>query len=358
MFYVFYFLKGVTLKTESDGRMFPSTDDSKTIIHSLLETAKRLGIELVTRAKVMSLHSSSEGSKHSNTHRFDVSVRISERRDLKDGSSVVKSVGMNSAEVSVVKSAVKSGLQDFTCDSVLVCPGSSREVMKWLSCLGHDIVKPVPSLFTLNLQESKSDMPGSWLSGLAGISVENAILTLTDCQVDKSPSSSPSMSSSGPLLITHTGLSGPAALRLSAYGARQFSEAHYSACIEVNWLSRSGDFPKVLKELKTFRTSHLRSKLVYTFCPLTHGDHTKDIPSPSVNKRDKGVDSPILPKRLWDALLQHVGIPTDIRWASLSDEHVLRIATALLRTKVNMVRDIHTHELALSHLFISLCSCV
>ena len=170
---------GVQLKREEDGRMFPVTDSSQTIIDCLLTEAKTAGIRLFTRKGI-------ESARVRTTGGFDLK--------LSDGESIA-------------------------CDRLLLATGGCRSIggAELARSLGHTIEPPVPSLFSLHV-------PAPWLRSLPGISVSNVELS-----VEK-------LRERGPLLITHNGISGPAVLRLSAWGARILHERDYHFRLRVNWI--------------------------------------------------------------------------------------------------------------------------
>ncbi len=163
--------RGVKLKVEADGRIFPTTDCSQTIIDCLLQEAKKLGVEIRLR------------------HRIGVLERTENC----------------------------FALDDLRCKKLLLATGSGADGHQWAEKLGHTIQKPVPSLFTFNV-------PDSPLKELSGIAVESAELSLGG------------LTMRGPLLITHFGFSGPAALKLSAWGARVLHEHGYKMELSINWL--------------------------------------------------------------------------------------------------------------------------
>jgi predicted Rossmann fold flavoprotein len=179
--------RGVQLKTEADGRMFPNTDNSQTIIDCLLREATRYNVQIIMQSEVRSLESGIEGEKWI--------IHTSDARLL---------------------------TPDFVC---IACGGYPKSSMfQWLKDLGHTIEEPVPSLFTFN-------MPGNAITALMGVSVEKATVKVTGTKLVQQ----------GPLLITHWGMSGPVILRVSAWGARQLSAMNYQFRILVNWL---GDQPE------------------------------------------------------------------------------------------------------------------
>lgn len=168
--------RGVDLKTESDGRMFPTTDTSETIIHCLLTEAKKLGVEIAMRQKV-------EG--------------------------ITKEEGLFLIQLEE---------KEIFASALLLATGSSPQGYEWAKQLGHTIEQPVPSLFTFNV-------PTSPLLDLAGISVK------AELHIRGMP-----YSQTGPVLLTHWGFSGPAAIKLSAWAARELHEKNYQVELIVNWL--------------------------------------------------------------------------------------------------------------------------
>ncbi len=172
--------RGVKLKTESDGRMFPETNTSQTIIDCLLKEANNYNIEILMNCEVTEI-------------------------ETQDG--VFKLKTLNS----------KLRTSNFLCIASGGYPKSSQ--FNWLKQLGHTIEEPVPSLFTFN-------MPGNTITELMGVSVEHATVKVVGTKLQEQ----------GPLLITHWGLSGPAILKTSALGARELAEKNYHFSIQVNWL--------------------------------------------------------------------------------------------------------------------------
>jgi predicted Rossmann fold flavoprotein len=175
--------RGVPLKTESDGRMFPMTDSSRTIIDCLLQSAISAGVALRSNASVDRVRRRSGG-----------------------GFVVVLANG-----------------EEIEGDRLLLATGGCRSAAlgQLAVSLGHTLEPPVPSLFTLRID-------AAWLRELAGISVEDVEVSAPDRRLRER----------GPLLVTHWGLSGPVILRLSAWGARQLSAVDYRFDLRVNWLPR------------------------------------------------------------------------------------------------------------------------
>lgn len=172
--------RGVKLKTESDGRMFPTTDDSNTIANCLREAARKAGVRVELRTSLLKVEKNQKGG-------FRLEVR-------------------NEAGVFFLRTK-----------KLLIATGSDRKTLETVQSLGHTVVEPVPSLFTFNVKDSR-------IEGLSGVAVERVVLKMD------------SITTRGALLITHWGMSGPAVLRLSACGARELYEKKYHAKLVVNWL--------------------------------------------------------------------------------------------------------------------------
>lgn len=227
--------RGVELKTEEDGRMFPVTDSSQTIIDCFLQETHRLGVEVLTRQAVQDF-------------------------SLKDtGWEIITKT------------------DQFTASQLVVACGSNPKMWNLIKSLGHTIVTPVPSLFTFDVSDPR-------IKELPGISLEATVEVVGT-----------NLTSQGALLITHWGLSGPAILRLSAWGARELS-AMPSFEIRINWLNGSA-VERVLSKLKENKIllarQHVRSSAPFS-----------------------------LPKRLWQSLCTASGILGEKRWADLSREQL------------------------------------
>lgn len=164
------------------------------------------------------------------------------------------------------------------CDRILLATGSNPQAYRWLKDLGHTVEATVPSLFTFNLPDPR-------LQDLAGVSVSDARVKLPDAGKLLAEQS-------GPLLITHWGLSGPAVLKLSAWGARFLHEHQYQTPLIVNWLPQYTE--ESLRNTLLAVKSQLPRRQVTTSCPLA------------------------VPKRLWLSLATTVGITGETRWAEVS----------------------------------------
>ena len=227
--------RGVELKTEADGRMFPVTDSSQTIMNCLLAESTKYKVDIRMNRDVKLLEKKGE--------LFHIT--------LSDGSVL-------------------------EADAVCVACGGFPKVsmFDWLQPFGHTIVEPVPSLFTFNL-------PGDTITELMGVSVTEASVKIVGTKMEES----------GPLLITHWGLSGPAVLRLSAWGARDLAQQQWRFGIMVNWLP-------------AFNENSLREQ----FQELRFSIAAQKIGQKNVFG---------LPARLWEFILHRSGINADLRWADL-----------------------------------------
>jgi predicted Rossmann fold flavoprotein len=212
--------EGVKLKTEADGRMFPVTDDSETIIEALMFAAKKAGVVILTNVLVQKV-------EYLGTNKFDITLKNRE---------------------------------NILCDRLLLATGSSPSGYAIARSLGHELEPPVPSLFTFNIKDSK-------LHELAGVSVNPAIVKLiSSVNSEKKKSSRNQLEQSGALLITHWGLSGPAVLKLSAWAARELHECNYQAKLAVNWIPslKAEAVKQILLSAKTDQPK----KFISNYCPV------------------------------------------------------------------------------------------
>ncbi len=234
---------GVALKIEDDGRMFPVSDSSQTIIDCFLLATQKLGIQVLTGQSVQSIFKATDYWKVETNHEM------------------------------------------FACDKLIMTTGSNPKIWEMLTQLGHSIVPPVPSLFTFNIKDARiKDLMG--LSAFANVKVKGSKLE-----------------ASGPLLITHWGMSGPGILRLSAWGARKLFDKHYQFTLEVNWLNKIS-FEEAIDTLKNLKQEHAKK---------------------AVNKK-----SPFeFPNRLWESLVLASNIDADTKWANLSKKQLTNLANQL-----------------------------
>lgn len=238
---------GVELKIEEDGRMFPVSNSSQTIIDCFTTATKKLGIQVLTGQSVQSIYKS----------------------ETSDGNFW----------------KIETQNEQYICKKLVLATGSNPKMWEMIQEFGHSIVSPVPSLFTFNIKDTRiKELPG--VSAQVSVKVKDTKLTST-----------------GPLLVTHWGMSGPAILKLSAWGARTLFEKNYQFTIFVNWLNDidTEDAEKILKELKQ--------------------EHSKK----TVSKK-----SPFeFPNRLWESLVLASGIFEETKWADLSKIQLQNLSNQL-----------------------------
>jgi predicted Rossmann fold flavoprotein len=234
---------GVELKIEEDGRMFPTSDNSQTIIDCFLSATQKLGIQIITGQSVQSIFKAENYWKVETNH------------------------------------------ETFACEKLIMTTGSNPKIWDMLTELGHNIVSPVPSLFTFNIKDSRiKDLMG--LSAFAKVKVKGSKLEAY-----------------GPLLITHWGMSGPGILRLSAWGARELFDKNYQFTLQVNWLNEV-TFEEAMDTLKELKQEHAKK---------------------TVSKK-----SPFeLPNRLWESLVIASEIDSERKWADLSKKQLTDLANQL-----------------------------
>ncbi len=239
--------RNVPLKTEADGRMFPESNDSQTIIDCLLREATKYNVELMLNYEVR-----------------EIIVENSSFKLLTPDSRLLTS--------------------DYLCIACGGYPKSSQ--MEWLQKTGHSFETPVPSLFTFNIPNNK-------ITELMGVSIENATVKIAGTKLQEQ----------APLLITHWGMSGPAVLKLSAWGARQLADKNYHFEISVNWLGNRNE-NELREEWLFFRDRFAAQKI--------------------------GNKNPFeLPNRLWLYLLRESFIDESLRWAELTSKQQNKLIQTL-----------------------------
>ena len=234
--------RGVKLKTETDGRMFPVTNNSQTIIDCLLKEANKCSVD----------------------------IRMNKE---------VKQLAVGGEQLAIGKrqwSLVLKDEEQMEADFICIASGGYPKILQysWLKNAAHTIEEPVPSLFTFN-------MPGNAITTLMGVVVENVTVKILGSK----------LSESGPLLITHWGMSGPAILKLSAWGARELAKCNWQFSITINWIPE-------------FNENSLREKMQELRFKLA---------AQKIINRNPFV----LPNRLWEYLLKQSGIKDELRWADL-----------------------------------------
>ncbi|GAB2939926.1 NAD(P)/FAD-dependent oxidoreductase [Hymenobacter coalescens] len=250
--------RGVKLKTEADGRMFPVTDSSETIAQALEEAARRTGVRVL------------------------LSTAADLIEPLPSGFRLTLSGAQAPARALQVR-------------KLLVATGGSPKSAgyDWLRQLGHSVCEPVPSLFTFNV-------PDSPLKELMGVSVPHARVVLAGEKLEYE----------GPLLVTHWGVSGPAVLKLSAWGARRLSELQYTGTALISWVPAHKE-ESLRQWLHTYRAE---------------------------NGKKTVLSNPLfgLPQRLWRTLVEQAGIGAETRWSELAGKLQNRLIELLLRTPLGV----------------------
>ena len=243
---------GVELKTEEDGRIFPVTDSSQTVIDCLTGVAKGKGIKAKNNCCVHRIDKSDDGSFR---------------------------IWINDAE------------DPIEVDYLLVATGGIRSANSrdLLESLGHEFTSPVPSLFTFEVKDDQ-------LTELSGLSVPSACVGIDSF----------GMKSTGPLLITHWGLSGPVILKLSALGARELEQLNYQFKIHVNWLGEEWNSKKLSQKIESERSSN-GSRKILKRSPI------KDVPN-----------------RLWNRIVSGAGIADGQIWSELTRQATAKIIKSLI----------------------------
>ena len=269
----FFEERGVLLKTEADGRMFPVTDSSQTIIDCFLAETEKRGIKVLKQSAVR-----------------NIAPKMSKSKDDVD------------------RWIVQSVKKTYTATYVLLATGSNTKIWDVLKGLGHTIIEPVPSLFTFNINDDR-------IRGIQGISTEARVEVLhrklpgkeITVKLKSKPGLTGKLVNQGPLLITHWGMSGPVILKLSAWGALRLNSYHYRFRIRVNWLPEY-HFEGVLSLLMK----------------------VKDVEAKKTVLRTIAVE---LPRRLWVSLVKASGISDQMRWADVSKSHLERLAVQLTQSE-------------------------
>ncbi|MCH9660908.1 MAG: NAD(P)/FAD-dependent oxidoreductase [Bacteroidetes bacterium] len=243
--------RGVPLKIEEDGRMFPTSDSSQTIIDCFISETERLGISVLKNQPVKTI------SKQGIVFEINTTDRT------------------------------------FSCQKLVIATGSNPKIWSLLKSFGHTIVPPVPSLFTFNIKDER-------IEGLPGLSTEASVAVV-------SKNGKTLLTSEGPLLITHWGMSGPAILKLSAWGARLLEPTNYHFSVKVNWLLDATE-EETLEELMELKKVHPKQSL-HKYAQLG------------------------LPKRLWQSLLKASGIFKEESWAEISKKKLQNLSSALIQSQ-------------------------
>jgi predicted Rossmann fold flavoprotein len=243
--------RGVETKTEEDGRMFPTSDNSESIVNALMDAAEKNQVKILVQRGVKTIQYINE--------KFEVEL--------------------NSGEMELF-------------DKVIIATGGNKSSggLAIAESFGHTIIPPVPSLFTFHIQDNR-------IADLTGLSVEKV----------KVKACGTKLTTEGPLLLTHWGMSGPAILKLSAWGAREFAESNYNFTIEINWVPEFNQ-TTLSKKLNDIRVAEAR-KQIATFSPLP------------------------IPQRLWERLLIAAEINPTTPWAHINNQQLDKLYKQLTQAE-------------------------
>ena len=239
--------RGIPLKIEDDMRMFPESNSSQTILDCFIESAERAGVDVLLNENVLKV-------------------------DKKDD-----------------KFFIETKNTKFTADCLLIASGGNTKIWGIIKSLGHHIIEPVPSLFTFNIKDPI-------LEDIPGISVPNAHISLEDGLFE----------SSGPLLITHWGLSGPGILKLSSLAAIHLAKLNYQFSVTVNWLHMP--YAEVLEYLKIQKKRSPKKNVMLKSCYEQ------------------------ISKRLWSKLVTSAKINSNQNWSDLSNQQLENLTEKLTKT--------------------------
>ena len=257
----FFEEKGISLKIEEDGRMFPTSNSSQTIIDCFLSETSRLDIQILKHSGVTKL-------------KFD-----------------------QNWEITTIK-------KTYRAKKVLIATGSSSKIWSMLENFGHTIVNPIPSLFTFNIDDERiKGISGLSTKARVGVFPKNKLEKKITIKLKSQNNKRALLTEEGPLLITHWGMSGPAILRLSAWGAQLLNQYNYNFKIHVNWLP-----------------DHYKDSVIELLMQI------KEVEGKKTVLRTKAVD---VPRRLWTNLVRASGILEDEKWADVNKEKLQKLTDQL-----------------------------
>lgn len=242
--------RGVELKIEEDGRMFPVSNSSQTIIDCFINEARKNEVSIFYNNALKSLKNENDGWY------------------------------------------IETSESEYFTKKVVIATGSNIKIWKLLENIGHSISKPVPSLFTFNIKDQR-------IQGIPGVVVSNVEVKVVDSN----------LYSEGPLLITHWGMSAPAILKLSAFGALELAHMEYKFQIKINFVSKA--YTDCLEELKTLK-QELGKKAIFKTSQFN------------------------LPKRLWQKLVSTSKINSETRWADLNKMQLENLTNQLTNAIFNV----------------------
>ncbi len=240
--------RGVPLIIEEDGRMFPESNSSQTIIDCFVNETKRLGVEVLKNQSVKGIEKENE------------------------------------------KWIVATEKGNFISEKLVITTGSNSKIWSLVKNLGHTIIPPVPSLFTFNIQDER-------IKDLSGIATQASVkVVLENIKLEYE----------GAILITHWGLSGPAILKLSAWGARKLEKVNYQFKIKVNWLQDIST-EKTFENLKELKERNGKQS-IFKYAQFN------------------------VPKRLWQSLVNASGIVENQKWAETTNKQLQNLSEQLTQS--------------------------
>ena len=259
----FFEERGVALKIEEDGRIFPKSDSSQSIIDCFLGEMENHGIQLLKNSSIQGFRKLENGHWQVTTRNKDYQTKI-----------------------------------------LLLATGSNTRIWNQLQNMGHSIVSPVPSLFTFNINDERiKGIPGISVDATVEIPPKKIFSSNISLELKSAPKQHPVLESEGPVLITHWGLSGPAILKLSAWGARILEDYKYNFRITVNW---TPDYSTASME------GFLRE--------------VKEVEAKKTVSRTQAIS---IPKRLWIRLVSAAGISKELRWGEVNKEQLKKLSEQL-----------------------------
>lgn len=237
--------RGVELKIEDDGRIFPVSDSSQSIIDCFLYEAKKHNVDVLTNQSV------------SDFTQVEGNWQVTTKTDV------------------------------YNCEKLIIATGSNPKIWNYLEQLGHRVIAPVPSLFTFNIKDQR-------INDIPGVVAQYVTVKVLDTNLE----------SSGPLLITHWGMSAPSILKLSAFGALELAKLNYKFQIEINFINQNYDI--AISQLKQSKQNNPKKQVV-----------------------NQALFN--LPKRLWKTLVLAAEIHEDTKWADLNKQQLEQLGLQLTK---------------------------
>ena len=350
----------VTLKTEPDGRMFPITDSSQTVIDALLNTAVvQNHVRIQLRTKISRIvppdignskfqlitnnqNQNDDSQSHVKSQQFDAVIVATGSAPAGyalvavSSKSKSKSTPVDTPGTSSMISESTHGTDDYSNDAGSDVDPSVTEPTSDESTIHHPFVSSVPSLFTFNCKRAVSIVDNGVLAGLAGVSVPKVRVSFAPAVLSTMTTETANSSSTkkkgvgkkvpahlvqeGPILVTHHGLSGPAILRLSAFGARDMAACQYRGIVTINWIPDLFHNQEECFESLWATTLTNPKKMISSQCPLLLPDTT----------------ATAVPKRLWQSLVRSGDIPDTLCWGSVNKQLIRKLTEQLMTCRIEV----------------------